>query len=342
MFLKPRLLVIVTSLLLLAGIRGTQAAVTKIVSPGDYEYREGEESVEGSLAPYRFQQVFPAADFAALGNKPHWLVDFTVRPDVSLMSPRTVHLPDHEIRLATMPVGPPNLSSNFAINLGSDFKHFYRGPHNLVADARGPGPGPREFYNPEFPAGVTPYPYDPSQGNLLIDMIVWQGTSPSLSGDKVPGIRTSQYAFNPLVATQGISDAASIFQFTFIPVGETSTWTVDAGGNWSLPANWASGFPNLTGAQAVLGSVITAPRTVTVNAPITVGASTSTAPTPTRSPVHKFLRSTPSVSMRRSMSPAAAIRSARQSPWRTTRQSPLRPRTAVSRSPAHLISSARR
>ncbi|MEX2141771.1 MAG: PHB depolymerase family esterase [Pirellulales bacterium] len=53
-----------------------------------------------------------------------------------------------------------------------------------------------------------------------------------------------------------------------VPVG---TWNVDASGNWSLPANWGSGVPNGTGAQAVFGSVITSPHTVTVDAPITVG-----------------------------------------------------------------------
>ena len=52
---------------------------------------------------------------------------------------------------------------------------------------------------------------------------------------------------------------------------ETATWNIDAGGNWSLSANWAGGVPNGTGAQAVLGSVITSPHTVTVDAPITVG-----------------------------------------------------------------------
>jgi hypothetical protein len=51
----------------------------------------------------------------------------------------------------------------------------------------------------------------------------------------------------------------------------TPTWNVDANGNWSLATNWSGGVPNAAGAQAVFGNVITAPRTVTVNTPITVG-----------------------------------------------------------------------
>ena len=127
-----------------------------------------------AAAPYRYQQVFPAADFAALGNQPHFLVSHTARPDQSQTSPRTVHFPDIEIRLSTMPVGPPNLSLVFDDNLGSDVMQYYRGPLNWVADAAS-GPGPREFYHAEFPAGVTPFLYDPSQGNLLLDVIAWQG-----------------------------------------------------------------------------------------------------------------------------------------------------------------------
>ena len=216
-----------TSLLLLSGIRCAQAAEIKIVSPGAYEDIEGEGSVGADCcAPFRYQQVFPAADFAALGNQPHWIVSHTARPDQSVTSPRTVHFPDNEIRLSTMPVGPPNLSLVFDDNLGSDVMQYYRGPLNWVTVDAGPGPGPREFYHAEFPAGVTPFLYDPSQGNLLLDVIAWQGESPSARGDKVPGIQTALYAFNPLVATQGIRDAASIFQFTFVPVPEPATLTL--------------------------------------------------------------------------------------------------------------------
>ena len=58
-----------TALPLLSGIPCTQAVEIKIVSPGAYEDIEGEGAVgEDCCIPYRFQQVFPAADFAALGN----------------------------------------------------------------------------------------------------------------------------------------------------------------------------------------------------------------------------------------------------------------------------------
>ena len=267
-----RLLAIGISFLPLVGIRSTQSAEIKIVSPSAYEDTEGEGTTnENCCDPFHAQQVFPAEDFAALGNQPHWLVDFNNRPDQSVTSPLTFHNPDLEIRFTTMPVGPPNLSLGFDDNLGSNFMHWYRGPATFVADVEGPGPGPREFYNADHPAGVTPYLYDPSQGNLLLDVIARQGLSPSHRGDRTLSTQTALVG-SPF-ATQGEPNTASIWQFTFIPVLETpvATWNVDAGGNWSLPANWAGGVPNITDARAVLGSFITAPRTVTVNTAITVG-----------------------------------------------------------------------
>jgi hypothetical protein len=189
-----------------------------IVSPGAYEHIEGEGDNAGCCAPqFRYQQVFPAADFAALGNQPHWIVGFSGRPDENAPTPGTVHFPDNEIRLSTMPVGPPNLSMDFDHNVGPDVMQFYRGPLIQVADAQGPGSGPREFYNSEFPAGVTPFLYDPSQGNLLFDVIAWQGVSSSTYGDRVPGIQSALASSDPL-GTEGSPSAAAIFQFTFIPV----------------------------------------------------------------------------------------------------------------------------
>jgi hypothetical protein len=217
---------IVTSLLLLAGNRCTQAAEIKIVSPGAYEDIEGEGAgVEGCCSPYRFQQVFPAADFAALGNKPHWIVGFTGRPDQSLTSPGTVHWPDNEVRLSTTQRGPDNLSLRFDDNLGSDVMQFYRGPQNWVADVADSSPVPREFYNTDYPAGVTPFLYDPSQGNLLFESIARQGSSSSHRGDLVPSMLTALGASSPS-ATEGGRQAAFVFRFTFVPLPEPSSLTL--------------------------------------------------------------------------------------------------------------------
>jgi hypothetical protein len=209
-----------TSLLLLAGIHGSPAAEIKIASPSAYRDREGEGCFcNASEPPYRYQQVFPASDFAALGNKPHWIVGFGPRADGSVTSPITAYLPDNYVRLSTTQKEPGNQDLVFDANFGSDVMQFYSGPLTMVADAAGPGPGPKKFYQADFPAGVTPFLYDPSQGNLLFDFIARQGESPKILADQIPSLQV--VAGDPF-ATQGGRGPAAIFQFAFIPVPELS------------------------------------------------------------------------------------------------------------------------
>jgi hypothetical protein len=248
---SSRLFLIGTSLLLLAGIRCAQAGDIMIVSPGDYKFIEGERGVtEDCCGPFRLQHVFPAPDFAALGNKPHLIVDWSIRPDHSLTSSRTVHFPDNEVRLSTTQRGPDNLSLLFDDNLGSDVMQFYRGPHTLVADIDGPSPGPREFYDVDHPAGVTPYLYDPSQGNLLLDWIGWLGATPSPRGDLVPGNIQTELAGSPF-ATRGVLIPALVYQFTFIPVtpGDyNASGAVEQGDLDLVLLNWGNQLTDPAGA----------------------------------------------------------------------------------------------
>src|SRR5262245_6576045 len=135
-----------TTLLLLAGIHSSRAAEIKIVSPSSYKALEGGGCFcRDSEPPYRYQEVFPAADFAALGNRPHWIVGFGPRADQSVTSPHTAYLPDNYVRLSTTQRTPGNQSLDFDANFGSDVMQFYSGPLTMVADAAGPGPGPRGF-----------------------------------------------------------------------------------------------------------------------------------------------------------------------------------------------------
>jgi hypothetical protein len=62
-------------------------------------------------------------------------------------------------------------------------------------------------------------------------------------------------------------------------------WTNSGGGNWSNPNNWGGIVPNGVGIPAIFGNNpgITAPSTVDVDIPVTVGTINSTTSTPMRS-----------------------------------------------------------
>ena len=214
------------SVLLVAAIPSSQAAEIKVVSPTEYENREGESAVAdtANYPPFRYQQVFPAAEFASLGGQPHWVTSFTVRPDQSVTSPRTVIFADNQVRFSTTPRLPNNLSSQFDDNFGPDVTQVYRGRVTLVSDAAGLATVPRGFYQASFNDApfFEPFLYDPSKGNLLFDVIAWGGASPSTAEDKARNVlRTGLFNSTP-GATDGEPAPASVVQFTFVPVPEPS------------------------------------------------------------------------------------------------------------------------
>ncbi len=51
----------------------------------------------------------------------------------------------------------------------------------------------------------------------------------------------------------------------------SAVWAIDNNGSWTSPTSWTGGIPNTVSAIATFGSVITAPRTVTLDGDKTVG-----------------------------------------------------------------------
>jgi autotransporter-associated beta strand protein len=66
-------------------------------------------------------------------------------------------------------------------------------------------------------------------------------------------------------------ESGGFVTLTIASSGLLAQWNVDAAGTWTTAANWTPSEPNGAGDTATFGSVITAPRTVTLNADRTVG-----------------------------------------------------------------------
>ena len=68
---------------------------------------------------------------------------------------------------------------------------------------------------------------------------------------------------------------ADVNNVTVATLLANNLWNVDASGMWSNSANWLHSIvPNAAGTPANFGSVITAPRLVTLNIPVTLGSMT--------------------------------------------------------------------
>lgn len=66
-------------------------------------------------------------------------------------------------------------------------------------------------------------------------------------------------------------ESGGFVTLTVATSGLLAEWNVDASGNWTTAANWTPSEPNGPGDTASFGSVITAPRTVTLDADRTIG-----------------------------------------------------------------------
>jgi hypothetical protein len=162
--------------LLVSSEQTTVAKETVVVVPNNLKDVEGPSSVATGepAGPFRFQQIFAASQFASLAEHQRLLTQFAWRPDRdNVTRPMTVTLDDVEIRFSTTSRDPEHLSETYEDNVWSDETIVYVGPLTLHTENVGPPGGPRQF---DYIIDLqTPFPYDPKQGNLLMDFITYSG-----------------------------------------------------------------------------------------------------------------------------------------------------------------------
>ena len=177
-------------------------------------------SVEGSInngLPFnispgtsaRYQQVYAASEFSAL-HEPMLITKIRFRPDAAVGS-FSATLPDIQINLSTTHSGPNSLSTTFTNNIGpDDTVVFPRGPLALSSSATGPVGGPKTF--DIVITLATPFLYDPTQGNLLLEVRNFAGGFTSQfdahfsSSDPI----ARMWIFNSLGSPTGFTDTVGM------------------------------------------------------------------------------------------------------------------------------------
>jgi hypothetical protein len=129
----------------------------------------------------RSQQVYAASEFP-----PHAILitELRFRPNMDGWA-FSASIANLEVRLSTTSKSPRELELEFARNTGSDETLVYSGVLNISSAFKGPDEGPKEF--DIFLPLKTPFTYDPSRGNLLLDIRNHSGAHvPGLSGLSEP------------------------------------------------------------------------------------------------------------------------------------------------------------
>jgi hypothetical protein len=199
------------------------ATEIKIVSPSLYAASDAPDAITNGADNIRGQQVFSAADFAALPPGQNLLSSIGIRVDSSLSLPRTTSYSSFLIRFSTTSKSSPNLSFNFAENIGLDETIVYQGPLTISTSPTNSGiPGGSaqfDFYNIDL---QTPFSYDPAKGNLLFDFEFYrQGPDPGfdflLSASPASQMVTN-FAGNSIA---GFNWGGVVVDFTFVPEPST-------------------------------------------------------------------------------------------------------------------------
>jgi hypothetical protein len=131
-----------------------------------------------SSKPIRYQQVFDASQFSHL-NPGGGLINRLAFRGHGPGVPFTGTVPQLQVNLSTTSKSPDGLSSTFADNIGADDRQVFSGPLQTAVTFNG---DPSNF---EVVVNfTTPFFYNPSKGNLLLDIRNTQGGVQVPPGDQ--------------------------------------------------------------------------------------------------------------------------------------------------------------
>ena len=170
-------------------------------------------TADGTLnQPLREQMVYGASQFP---TNPIVITQLRWRPDAIVDGPLAVTISNLQIRLSTATANPDHLSTVFAQNTGPDNTVVFNGVASVSTAFTTLSNGTTAF---DLSLTLqTPFLYDPSKGNLLVDIL-------NLSGSTPP--RTPQYN---IANGTGANDAVSrVFS---VDPNATNAETADTGGD---------------------------------------------------------------------------------------------------------------
>jgi hypothetical protein len=199
----------------------TTAQVIGVVSPASTATVEGNADQTPALLPTRVQFLIPASDFANLPASHRRIVAFNNRADITQTQSLNWHNGDQRVWMSTTSLN--TLTTTFDNNHGADRTLVHDGSRPSPLLATGPAGGPRDFA-----PGTrldTPFVYDPSKGNLLIEQLVY-GTNTSAQAT-IDTQLTSQARLilgNPNSPTGILLTEVPVFRFEFVP--EPSTYVL--------------------------------------------------------------------------------------------------------------------
>jgi len=180
----------------------------------------------GGSNTVRFQQIYDAADFVEEGGSRPFLIQLIAfREDAGRQEGFSSDFPDFQINLSTTSRAVDGLSPIFADNVGSDDRAVVaRGSFHIGVSSGG-------GFSAVIGLAAAPFYYDPSQGNLLLDIRNFGGgrtgwgyppfigpahvDASNVNGDRVSSV--SANSVNALLGTTSTLGLVTMFLINPVP-----------------------------------------------------------------------------------------------------------------------------
>ncbi len=242
---KPRIFILAMFVLCLVEMDSPAQNFLPIFPPG-HSTTDGNSfstiPFSGGASTVRFQQIYDASGFVAQGGTiPYLIRSINFRVDAGRPGFGS-QFPDFQINLSTTSRSIDGLSSLFTDNVGADDTAIVaRGSFSFAVNSVGD-------FNSIFL--TTPFYYDPSRGNLLLDIRNFGGgntiwgippfTGPAyVDASNVTGDRVSRVFANDVDALSGTADSLGLVtQFWITPVPEPPALALLAVGLGVLALGW--------------------------------------------------------------------------------------------------------
>ena len=191
------------------------------ILPARFATHEDNGSAGTLRASIRIQEVYQASQ---IGTSPMFLAGISFRPE-SKSIPFTNVISSLRLVLSTTTNAPDGLSSVFASNTGPDSMVVYSGSIEIASKVTGPSTGPCAFdiYIPF----QRIFLYDPSKGNLLVDLSSTGGDGVSAvdaSDDVDDGASRVFSLSGPGSATGNVDSGADVIQLIPVASAGVTFW----------------------------------------------------------------------------------------------------------------------
>ena len=214
---RGKLLLMVATVLLLLSVPGRVMPgqptynVISIVAPNALANVDGNSyetyPFDGYIYSMRYQQVFDASQFAAIADGGGYIQLIALRADGACRSGIGQSISNLQMSLSTTARGPDSLSPVFAENVGMDQTIvFGPGPSRLQAICTLEEPDP---WSVIFPF-ASPFYYHPTNGNLLLDIRNFSGSSSDGFLLQLDGHDVADDSISSLFAFGATSETASL------------------------------------------------------------------------------------------------------------------------------------